>query len=275
MQLGFGRLGIETAAKALAAAAAAGCLASAPARATTLRYEVFWGGFHTAEVALVSDGGASVYHARLGIETVGLAESLSGLTVRAESWGRASGADLAPLRFNADTQGKDSENRLAVEFAPAAPARTVLDVTRRLTGAKGDDGDGDDGPRPPVPPDLRTGTLDPLSALMELGRRAMRAAAGQGPARFVVPVYDGHQRYDAVVIVKGPGRTAVDNRTLSGIAVDVRFSPLAGFRPDDLDFWRSARFTALIDPANGLPLHITSTDSTIATVINVEMPHAN
>lgn len=239
------------------------CLAAAPAEAAAVRYEVYWGGFHAAEAHLDREDGPDGVHTRLGVQTMGLAEELSGLVLDVEAWAQASGSDLAPGRFLADSQGRTKGDRLTVEFAPAAPARIVSDEHR---------GPPDDDPPPPVPAELTAGTLDPLTALLDLGRRAAEAAENRGPARFVLPVYDGHRRYDAQVTVEGPGSATVRDRTLSGIAVEVRLDPVAGFKPKRVEFWKQARFIALIDPASGLPLRITSQDTDIATVITAEEP---
>lgn len=239
------------------------------ARATAVHYEVYWGGFHAAEVALASDHGPGGYHATLGIETAGLAERLSGLAVQAEASGRAGGRDtLTPHRFSADTEAKDSDTSLAVQYGGAnTPARIIENLTRRLTPD-----DDDQSPRPPVPPALRVGTLDPLTALVELGRRAADCEAGHGPRRFVLPVYDGRQRYDAHVTVGAAKSVTVHDRRLAGIDVDVTLVPLAGFRADGRQLWSNASFDALIDPVTALPLRIVSKDFTIATVIDAEAP---
>ncbi len=246
-------------------------LLPAAAAAATVHYQVYWGGFHAADVALASDGGPAGYHASLGVETTGLTESLSGLALQAQAWGgAATGQDaLTPSRFSADTQARDSDDSLAVQYGAAnVPARIVEDLTRRLTPYDDDD----HSPRPPVPAALRMGTIDPLTALVELGRRAAEAEAGHGPRRFVLPVYDGHQRYDARVTVDGPRTITVRDRKLAGIAVEVTLVPLAGFRADGRALWTNASFGALIDPVTALPSHIVSKDFTIATVIDAEAP---
>ncbi len=240
----------------------------AQAEAAEMRYEVYWGGFHSADVALTSDGERGAYHARLGVTTTGAARLLSDMHFQAEAWGHPAGRGvLTPDRFSADTTSTRADTRLALQFDHGhAPARITLDETHRLTPD-----DDPPPPRPPVPPELRVGTIDPLSALVELGRLATAAAAGIGPASFVLAVYDGRQRYDANVWVTGLDRINIGGQNLTGIAVQILFRPLAGFRDSSRDMWENATFTALIDRSSGLPLHIVSRNFTVATVINAEV----
>ncbi|MDA8230233.1 MAG: DUF3108 domain-containing protein [Magnetospirillum sp.] len=239
------------------------------ADAAQMRYSVYWGGFHTADVALSDVGASGGYHASLDVSTTGLAERLSGLSLQVDAWGKAVPRDtLSPDRFSADTTRKDEENKLAVQFDHGtAPARIVLDETRSLAPADEDE----DPPAPPVPPEQRIGTLDPLSAIMEVGRRA-RDALKDGPRGFTLPVYDGRHRYDARVAVQGMRSTDIDDRQVQGVAVLVTFVPVAGFRDKARDMWNNARFSALIDPSTGLPLRIVSEDFAVATVITAQLP---
>ena len=188
--------------------------------------------------------------------------------ITAESWGqRTDAAIMAPDRFEVDTRDDDGENRLAVEYSPDIVARVVLDLTT------GNDGrNDDDPPRPPVPPELCKQTLDPLSALAVLGRSVMAKTAGGQPDHLLLPVYDGRQRYDVRADIKGPQMTTVHDRAFSGIAVELTFFPLAGFREDSRESWDNARFNVLINPDNGLPLRVESENAAIATVINLAIP---
>ena len=221
-----------------------------------------------AEASLSDQQRSAGYHLRLKSTTQGMFADLSGLMITAESWGqRTDAATMAPNRFEVDTRDDDGENRLAVEYSPDIVARVVLDLTT------GNDGKNDDElPRPPVPPELCRQTLDPLSALAMLGRSVMAKAAGGQTDHLLLPIYDGRQRYDIRVDIKGPQTTTVHDRALSGLAVELTFLPLAGFREDSRESWDNARFNVLIDPNNGLPLHVESENTAVATVINLAIP---
>ena len=238
------------------------------AQAETIHYDLFWGGLHLAEVSLSDQQRTVGYHLRLRSTTHGMFADLSGLMISAESWGqRTDAASMAPNRFEVDTRDDDGENRLAVEYSPDIVARVVLDLTT------GNDGRNDDEPpRPPVPPELRRQTLDPLSAPAVLGRSVIAKAAGGQTDHLLLPIYDGRQRYDVRADIKGPQTTTVHDRALSGIAVELTFLPMAGFHEDSRVSWDNARFNVLINPDNGLPLHVVSENTAVATVINLAVP---
>lgn len=254
----------------MAAVVGIAAVAAAPgAQAAQMRYEVFWGGFHTADVTFSNDNSPGAYHAVMGVATTGMAERLSGLSLQVQAWGKALRGALTPDRFSADTMRKDGESKLAVQFAPGTqPAQIVLDQSTLLSAS-----DDDKDPPPPVPPEQRVGTMDPLSALIEAGRRAAGALNG-GARGFTLPVYDGRHRYDVKVVVDGPSSTEIDGRDVPGVSLQLTFAPVAGFKDSTREMWDNARFSALIDPATGLPIRIVSKDFKIATVISAEMPQA-
>lgn len=214
------------------------------AETVEVRYDVFWGGFRAAEARLVSAGG----DAQLAVRATGLVDSLSAFALEAEAH---------PERFRTHSRSKRMESLLAVDYH--GTPRTVIDEIRR---AEPED---EDEPRPPVPEQLKAGTFDPLTALTTACRRALTARAGE---RFVLPVYDGRNRYDVVVAVSGTGSADVAGRRVVGPRATVEFHPVAGFRKKSQEMWTGATFTVLVDPATQLPARIASETFTVATVIS-------
>ncbi len=234
-----------------------------PAWGATVRYRLYWGGFHAANVALADHVEKhDSYRLRLRADTVGLADLFSPLTITATTRGRRTGfRSLAPGRFFTDANDGGSDTRLVVRFPKGHPSRTS-ERTRWLHA----DHDHEK-PRPKVPARLRTGTLDPLTALLDLGRRAKI-----GAKPFTLPVFDGLRRYDVDATVTGTDTVTIGRRPLRAIRVLLVFHPLAGFRPHEMRMWRNAHFIAQIDPATSLPLHIDSRGFVVATVIDARPP---
>ncbi len=219
--------------------------ASLAAEPVEVRYDVFWGGFRAAEIKLVQAGP----DAEMAVRATGLLESLSAFALDAEA---------QQQRFQSHARSKKSETVLAVDFH-GEPPRTLIDETRDLEPKKKQE------PREPVPEAMKAGTMDPLTALTTASRRAL---AGKPGERFTVPVFDGRNRYDAVVTVTGPGSAEVNGRRVSGIKATILFQPLAGFRKKSREMWDDASFTILLDPATQLPARIVSDNFLVATVIS-------
>jgi hypothetical protein len=211
-----------------------------------IHYEVFWGGFRAAEARLSNASSALDLTAR----ATGLADSVSAFAMEAEA---------GPRRFQTHSRSNDMESRLAVDLTD--PPHTVIDEIRRTKP--------DDEPRPPVPEAMKAGTVDPLHALASASQRILTAAKGE---RFTLAVFDGRNRYDAVVTVIGPARTEVGGRMVAATAARLEIKPLAGFRPKTRELWDGARFTVWVDPATALPARIVSDSFAIATVISAVPP---
>lgn len=226
----------------------------AAAQAVEMRYEVFWGGFRAGEARLAHDG----IRTELDAAAAGNARRLFNFRMEAEA---------EPGRYGVQSRSKRAENRVAVEFDPGQPARTVVDELVRLQPDEDDERE----PRPPVPPELRLGARDPLSGLMEFGRLSLAALEG-GPRRFTLPLFDGRHRFDVKALVRGRETMSVGERRMEGAAVEVEIVPLAGFRQKSRETWAGARFIALVDPATRLPVRIVSDSFAIATVITALPP---
>lgn len=208
-----------------------------------VRYDVFWGGFHAAQAQIIRAPDDS----RLLVQATGVMESLSAFVLEAETRQR---------QFTSQSRSHRMESLLEVDFT--GPPRTIIDHVRRTDGE-------DSEPRPPVPEEMKAGSLDPLTALMQASERILTAPPGE---TFTVPVFDGRNRYDVEITVTGPKSTDVAGRRIDGVAATLEFKPLAGFRPRSREMWNGATFTALLDPATGLPARIVSESFTVGTVIS-------
>ncbi|WP_299440593.1 DUF3108 domain-containing protein [uncultured Rhodospira sp.] len=108
-------------------------------------------------------------------------------------------------------------------------------------------------------PDLRAGTLDPLSALMSV-RRRVATLSDQGsadPAEMVVPVFDGKLRYDAHIRVAPPETITAAGQPWRARVVTVRFEPLGGFSENHAAEWREGGLRiAVTDHDLAIPLRI-------------------
>ncbi|MBC7953605.1 MAG: DUF3108 domain-containing protein [Rhodospirillaceae bacterium] len=213
-----------------------------------VRYEMFWGGFRAAEARLVRAG----TEAELVMRATGMADTLAAFAMEAETQHN---------QFRSHSRSKSMESTLAVDFH--GTPRTLVDEIRRTNP------DDNKEPRPPVPEALKAGTMDPLTAMITASRRILSGHAGE---RFTMPVYDGRNRYDAVVTVGGPGSTTLGNRRITGTRATIAFKPLAGFRKKSQELWDGATFTLLLDPTTQLPARIVSDSFTIATVISAVPP---
>ena len=83
------------------------------------------------------------------------------------------------------------------------------------------------------PPELQTGVLDPVAAVVELRRLTAEALAG-GPQRYAVNVFDGRRRYDVEAELIGRTTATVDRRPEPVVEVRLTFRPLAGLDESDL-----------------------------------------
>ena len=79
----------------------------------------------------------------------------------------------------------------------------------------------------PVQAQHLKGVLDPLTAVMAMSR----PTSGSNPCSHRLPVYDGYQRFDLVLSMKG--QVQLENGQGNGFACRVRYVPIAGYKPDD------------------------------------------
>lgn len=184
----------------------------------SLRYEAYWGGFHTADVDLTVGVDNNQYHSNLGIVTQGLVGTLWRWRSQSFSFGRVDGDTLAPLRYDRTTTKRFGSDRLLVTYDPA---------TGLARGSE--NGEPDD----EVPESLRFRVVDPLAAFVAARDRIGRDAKGT----FTIPVYDGARRYDMRVTVGTPGKRNILNVVHDVLPVEMSMVPLRGFKEDTRYMW--------------------------------------
>lgn len=193
-----------------AAAAAPGARASGVA----LQYRALLAGMQVGTVsARLSDHGAD-YRLDGKIETQGALTLFLPWTYRAVSQGRIAGEHLDPVNFWGAGEYKGKPRHIQVTFNDSG---ATIDSARP---------DPADKPKQVVPPELRRGTLDPLSALFALGRNIGR----NGDCDQRVAVFDGRYRFDLHVM---------DDATAEGhgkIRCRFFYEPIAGFKDDGSDY---------------------------------------
>lgn len=227
--------------------AGAPMLASRPAEAAEevldLRYEMYFGGFHVADVDLEHERRSAVYAARIRIKTTGLADVLVRYDGRAEASGLVRPAGmLRPERYAFRYKSRKGGRRVGVDYDPVSGNALEVASTKR-------------GEKEPseVPTSLWQDVIDPLTAFMAL-RDRIRHARVDGDDGFQAQIFDGRRRYALAARIVGvdPLKEAV--------RVDATVRPIAGFDVDDMterERREGYRIAALFsDDARLVPLDI-------------------
>jgi hypothetical protein len=81
---------------------------------------------------------------------------------------------------------------------------------------------------------------------------------------------DGRRRYDLLVVAVGPGHHEIGGKTYDTLDLRVVMTPLFGFKPRGLDFWKDAGFDVYLGRDIGFPVKVTSTTFTTETIIGLQ-----
>jgi hypothetical protein len=254
--------------RALLALVFALCTASAAAEPAGFRYEIHWGGFKAGEMSISRDEAGGGYRAGMSIHTVGLFDTFLRLRFAAESVGRRVAAALRPDRYQTNYRNRREERRLTLDFADGQPGEPRDEQLAVFSPP-----DEDEEPAPPVPAALRFGSVDPLTAVVQMGRGVQAAMAGEGPGRFTLANFDGRRRYDFTVEVRGREKLHMNGRDYDTVAASMEMTPVAGFKPRFLGLWQGASYRVHFDPVTWLPLRVETHSFTAATVVTMVGVH--
>jgi Protein of unknown function (DUF3108) len=176
-------------------------------------YRATWGGLPAAEVRLGLGETASDYRDEVHIETQGLARMLTKFRAEVVGEGRlAADGTAAPARYEARYDlRKRHDQHASLRFVERAGA-VVAERTPEDTSRK-----------PPLAEIHRRNVADPIAALAYI-RQELRVNPPKPGAEFMLPVYDGARRFDAVVHVVSVGGEA------DVIQLRLTLKPIAGFK---------------------------------------------
>ncbi len=209
----------------LLVAAPGAALASATATALDLRYDVYYSLLRLMTIESRSLVAPDVYSLQSRMETVGVIGVLFPWTYRSEVHGRVRGAQLAPDVFHSRSEFRDFVQQVSLRYGEDGPVGEVSPFRLDILG--------NGYTRDEVPPEMRAGTIDPLTEIAALTRQLAR---GEGCAG-VRHVFDGLRRYD--IVYEDLGETELEESSYDAYAGRARqcrsrLVPLAGFfKPKD------------------------------------------
>ena len=152
-----------------------------------LRYDVYYSVLRVLRIESRSRIEHDAYDVHSTMETVGLIGGLFPWNYRSEVQGRIDGGQLAPDRFQSRSEFHGRVQQVELRYEGKDP---VVDKLEAFT----DDVLGKGFRRDEVPPDLRAGTIDPLTEITALAHDLARGEGCAGTRH----VFDGVRRYDTV-----------------------------------------------------------------------------
>ncbi len=184
-------------------------------------------GLRLVRAEIHADVTGDEYVARSLFRTTGLARFFEASQIEAASGGTISAHGLTPYTYAHDDQGEKKRRVISFDYR-------VDDVVVSVDPPFGDLGE------PPASAAQRREALDPVSAML-----AMAMDGGATPCARTVPVFDSRLRYD--LVFKPLGADVVRTRAYEGPAhkCEVRYTPVAGFDPTDLEEGKEAYETPI------------------------------
>lgn len=169
---------------------AAGAATAGEGETIRLAYEAFVGPLFVFSAEVDLDLGGDGYTVVTRAKSSGLAGLLFSWRNEARSEGRVAGADLQPRRHEADGRSRGEASRVRLSYGRFGPVEALA-----LPPPDPDERDA-------VPAALTVGTLDPLSATLDV----MMGLAVGGRCEGAYRIFDGRRRYDVTV---RPGAPAI------------------------------------------------------------------
>jgi hypothetical protein len=153
---------------------------AAPANQIELRIEVYaFAGFHVLTNRTTIDASAGRYRITTEIGTRGIVSLFIDLNSRSETHGRIAGNVVVPEVYDSDVRRNGVDRRYRIDYARAGPLASEW-APPAMTWQS------------PIPPEQLAGTVDQLTAYF-IAERQLR---DRGSCSVVVPVFDGHGRYN-------------------------------------------------------------------------------
>ncbi len=163
--------------------------ADAAPRTLTLQYLISIAGVETGHIALKVERDGDHYRMTSEINSRGLTDTLIGFRSKATTRGAMASDKLQPARHRADNQWRGDDRFVRITYDPSGPSDVSVDPQ-----PENDD-------RQPVPLDLRTGTVDALSA-------AYIASLNGRNCHDTIKVFDGRRRYNILTRAAGHQQTS-------------------------------------------------------------------
>lgn len=188
-------------------------LLSWPAAAAPLvvRYEAYAAGFPVVGFDFRLDETGRSYALDGEVRTLGLLRLFYRLDMRTESEGTIGAGDLRPLFHEQVLRARGRDRSARLDYPGDGTVATSLVPA-------------EDSGRPRPTPQQIVHTLDPLTAILAIGRAV--AQAGRCEGRF--PIYDGRRRYDLVLGDDGAER--LEKSTAYAYAGEVRRCSVAAVK---------------------------------------------
>jgi hypothetical protein len=152
----------------------------APVNAIELRIEVYaFAGLHVLTNRTTVDASAGRYRITTVIDTRGIVSLFIDLNSRSESFGRVAGNAVVPEAWQADVRRNGVDRRYRIDYTRTGPLASEWAPPATTWQS-------------PIPPEKLAGTVDQLTAYFIMERQLRE----RGTCNVVVPVFDGHGRYN-------------------------------------------------------------------------------
>ncbi|QCG96312.1 DUF3108 domain-containing protein [Azospirillum sp. TSA2s] len=213
--------------------------AMASAQPVKATYRVFVGGVTALDVEAMLDVTGDRYRVEVSAVTGGTIGRLFSWRTDSLTDGYVRGDDLRPASHRQTSQLRGEPRNVTLTYGPQGDVAVSVSPPPEK----------DD--REPVPPALQRGTLDPLSAVLDL----LFAVGARESCDRSLPVFDGRRRYD--MLFSEVGRRIVDPSRYSvfaGVAQQCRvtYKPVAGYARSS----PAGRFWQRNDPGDRPPVDL-------------------
>lgn len=203
-------------------AGAGGDGAAVPADPGTLRLSATYTTsvlvFRVGRIDVEAEIAGNRYSARAHVEAAGLAALFTDFDIDSDVEGRLSPGGPRPDRYGHVERTGRKRRTVEVGFAGGI-ARSDAEPPFSSLG------------QPPASEADRTGTIDPMTAVLFLSQSL---AAGRGePCSGSLPVFDGKQRYNLNLTAVGTEAIRTPGWSGEALVCDAYYEPISGYDPED------------------------------------------
>jgi hypothetical protein len=205
---------------ALAAGGAGGEAATGPSSQLQAALTIYGGGIPFGKMDLDATLRSDAYHAVSNFQTSGVVSTFWQAEIQATSSGKVGAKGLEPALYDSYDIGRSGKKQeVSLTYENGAAPRLFADPVYETRGYD-------------VKADEQKGTLDPLSAVMQIVTGA--AASPSNPCGLVAPVFDGRRRYDIELSKAKDIDIKMDNGLYAGkgLLCQVKYKQIGGYKPN-------------------------------------------